>query len=346
VKLRDLATHLECRLEGDGDIEVVRVTGLKEAGPGDLTFLANPRYEKLLTTTQATAVIVSDGPECRTPCLRTSNPYLAFARAVRLFAPQIRPAPGVHPLAAVAPDATLGAGVSIGAFVWIGPRVTIGDNTIVHPNVTIADDAAIGRDCVIHSGVSVRERVVVGNRVVLQNGVVLGSDGYGFVRLPDGSHEKIPQTAAVVIEDDVELGANTTVDRPAVGETRIREGTKIDNLVMIAHGVTVGRRVLMAAQVGIAGSTEVGDDVVFGGQVGVGGHLTIGRGAVAVGQSGVTNSVAPGAMVSGYPAIDSREWRRSSAVFRRLPELKRRVEELEAQVQALLTGGDPDEEHS
>jgi UDP-3-O-[3-hydroxymyristoyl] glucosamine N-acyltransferase len=347
VKLRDLATHLECRLEGDGDIEVVRVTGLKEAGPGDLTFVANPKYEKLLTTTRASAVILNDGPECRTPaCLRTSNPYLAFARAARLFAPQIRPAPGVHPLAAVAPDASLGAGVSIGAFAWIGPRVSIGDNTVIYPNVTIADEASIGRDCVIHSSVSVRERVIVGHRVVLQNGVVLGSDGYGFVRLPDGSHEKIPQTAAVVIEDDVELGANTTVDRPAVGETRIREGTKIDNLVMIAHGVTVGRRVLMAAQVGIAGSTEVGDDVVFGGQVGVGGHLTIGRGAIAVGQSGVTNSVAPGAMVSGYPAIDSREWRRSSAVFRRLPELKRRVEELEAQVQALLAGGDPDEEHS
>jgi UDP-3-O-[3-hydroxymyristoyl] glucosamine N-acyltransferase len=162
------------------------------------------------------------------------------------------------------------------------------------------------------------------------------------VRRADGTHEKIPQTAAVIIEDDVELGANTTVDRPAVGETRIRRGTKIDNLVMIAHGVSVGRNVLMAAQVGVAGSTDIGDEVVFGGQVGVGGHLTIGRGAVAVGQSGVTNSVDPGAMVSGYPAIDSREWRRSSAVFRRLPELKRRIEELEAKVAALM--GDEDDE--
>src|SRR5688500_2717233 len=166
----------------------------------------------------------------------------------------------------------------------------------------------------------------MGGGVVLQTGVVIGGDGYGCVGRGGGTHEKLPQTAAVVIEEDVELGASTTVDRPAVGATRIKAGTKTDNLVQIAHGVTVGRNVLMAAQVGVAGSTEIGDDVVLGGQVGVGGHLRIGRGAVAVGQSGVTNSLDPGAMVAGYPTIDTREWRRSSAVFRRLPELKRRIE--------------------
>jgi UDP-3-O-[3-hydroxymyristoyl] glucosamine N-acyltransferase len=343
VKLRDLAVHLECRLEGDGDVDVVGVAGLREAGPGDVTFLANSKYEKLLVSTRASAVILGDGPAPpQAACLRTPHPYLAFARAVRLFAPDSRPAPGVHAMAAVAGDAKLADGVSIGAFVSIGQGVTIGDGTVVYPNVTIGDGTSIGRDCVIHSNVAIRERVVVGDRVILQNGVVLGSDGYGFVRRPDGTHEKIPQAAAVVIEDDVELGANTTVDRPAVGETRIRQGTKIDNLVMIAHGVSVGRNVLMAAQVGIAGSTEIGDEVVFGGQVGVGGHLTIGRGVVAVGQSGVTNSVEPGAMVSGYPAIDSREWRRSSAVFRRLPELKRRIEELEAQMRELMADDEPD----
>jgi len=187
----------------------------------------------------------------------------------------------------------------------------------------------------IHSNVSIRERVTLGDRVILQNGVVIGGDGYGFVRRGDGTHEKIPQVATVVIEDDVELGANTTVDRPAVGETRIRQGTKIDNLVQIAHGVTIGRNVLMAAQVGIAGSTDIGDDVVFGGQVGVGGHLTIGKGAIAVGQSGVTNSLDPGVLVGGYPAIDARDWRRSSAVFRRLPELKRRIEALETELKEL-----------
>lgn len=184
---------------------------------------------------------------------------------------------------------------------------------------------------------AVRERVAIGNRVILQNGVAVGGDGYGFVRRKDGTHEKIPQVATVVIEDDVELGANTTVDRPAVGETRIKAGAKIDNLVQIAHGVSVGRNVLLAAQVGVAGSTRIEDDVMFGGQVGVGGHLSIGKGATAVGQSGVTNSLEPGASVAGYPAIDSREWRKASVIFRRLPELKRRIEELEARVAELMS---------
>jgi UDP-3-O-[3-hydroxymyristoyl] glucosamine N-acyltransferase len=242
--------------------------------------------------------------------------------------------------AAVAVDVQLGRDVSVGAFVAIDSGASIGERSIIFPNVTIGRGSRIGNDCVIHSNVAIRERVTIGDRVILQNGVVIGGDGYGFVRRSDGTHEKIPQTATVVIEDDVELGANTTVDRPAVGETRIKAGTKIDNLVQIAHGVTVGRNVLMAAQVGIAGSTEIGDEVMFGGQVGVGGHLTIGRGAIAAGQSGVTNSLDPGVMVAGYPAIDSREWRRASALFKRLPELKRRIKQLEARVLE-LTGQTP-----
>jgi UDP-3-O-[3-hydroxymyristoyl] glucosamine N-acyltransferase len=249
----------------------------------------------------------------------------------------------VHPQAAVAADAQLGQDVSVGAFVAIESGVSIGDRTVIFPNVTIGRAARIGSDCVIHSNVSVRERVVIGDRVILQNGVVLGGDGYGFVRRGDGTHEKIPQTAAVVIEDDVELGANTTVDRPAVGETRIRAGTKIDNLVQIAHGVTVGRNVLMAAQVGVAGSTDIGDDVVLGGQVGVPGHLTIGRGAIAVAQTGVTNSIEPGVMVGGYPSLEVHEWRRTQVLVRRLPELKKRIEQLEAHVRE-LTGLKKDEE--
>jgi UDP-3-O-[3-hydroxymyristoyl] glucosamine N-acyltransferase len=269
--------------------------------------------------------------------LRTRDPYLAFARAVGLFAPSWRPAPGVHALAAIAGDARLGNEVSIGAFVSIGAGASIGDRTVIFPNVTVGDAATVGSDCVIHSNVSIRERVVLGDRVILQNGVVIGGDGYGFVRRGDGTHEKIPQVANVIVEDDVELGANTTVDRPAVGETRIGSGTKLDNLVQVGHGVSIGRNVLMAAQVGIAGSTDIDDGVIFGGQVGVGGHLHIGRGAMAVGQSGVTNSLDAGAMVSGYPAIDSREWRKASVIFRRLPELKRRIEELEAQLAALTS---------
>jgi UDP-3-O-[3-hydroxymyristoyl] glucosamine N-acyltransferase len=346
VKLRDLAERLACRLEGDGEVEIVRVAGIQHAQSGDLTFLASPKYEVALARTRASAVLLrDDAPPAPCAMLRTPDPYLAFARAVGLFAPAWRPSPGVHALAVLAADARIGGSVSIGPFVSIGEGASIGDHTVVFPNVTIGPGAQIGADCVIHSNVAIRERVVIGSRVVLQNGVVIGSDGYGFVRRGDGTHEKIPQVATVVIEDDVELGANTTVDRPAVGETRIRSGTKIDNLVQIGHGVTVGRNVLMAAQVGIAGSTDVEDDVVFGGQVGVGGHLTIGRGSVAVGQSGVTNSLEPGAMVAGYPAIDSREWRKASVVFKRLPELKRRLEELEARVAALASRapapGDP-----
>ena len=333
MKLRDLAERLACRLDGDGEIEIVRVAGIQDAGAGDLTFVANPKYLPALATTRASAVLLRDEvPAGSHAVLRTSDPYLAFARAVGLFAPRWRPEPGVHAMAAVAPDARLGDGVSIGAFVCVGEGAIVGDRTIVCPNVTIGPGARVGVDCVIHSNVSIRERVTIGDRVVLQNGVVIGGDGYGFVRRGDGTHEKIPQVATVVLEDDIELGANTTVDRPAVGETRIKAGSKIDNLVQIAHGVTIGRHVLLAAQVGIAGSTEVGDNVMFGGQVGVGGHLTIGRGVVAAGQSGITNSVDDGAMVAGYPAIDAREWRRSSAVFRRLPDLKKRIEALEARL--------------
>ena len=337
MKLRELAERLSCRLEGDGDIEITNVAGIQDADTGDLTFLANNKYASALGRTRASAVLLREDAS-PAPCamLRTTEPYLAFARAVAAFAPSWRPAPGVHRLAAVADSARVGIGVSIGAFVSVGDGAVIGPDTVVFPNTTIGPGAQIGCDCLIHANVSIRERVVIGDRVILQDGVVVGGDGYGFVPRADGTHEKIPQIAGVVIEDDVELGANTTVDRPAVGETRISAGTKIDNLVMIGHGVTVGRNVLMAAQVGIAGSTEVEDDVTFGGQVGVGGHLSIGRGAMAVGQSGITHSLPAGAHVGGYPAVDAREWRRVSAALRRLPEMKRRIDALEAQMAELL----------
>jgi UDP-3-O-[3-hydroxymyristoyl] glucosamine N-acyltransferase len=347
VKLRDLAAQLACRLEGDGDIDIIRVAGIQQAQPGDVTFLANSKYESVLARTRASAVILREG-SASAPCamLRTPDPYLAFARAVGVFAPAWRPAAGVHPKADVSSGARLDQGVSIGAFVSVGDGVVIGERSVVFPNVTIGPGVQIGADCVIHSNVSLRERVVIGDRVILQNGVVIGSDGYGFVRRGDGTHEKIPQVAGVVIEDDDELGANTTVDRPAVGETRIRRGTKIDNLVQIAHGVTVGRNVLMAAQVGIAGSTEIEDDVVFGGQVGVGGHLKIGRGSLAVGQSGITNSLEPGAMVGGYPAVDLQTWRKASVLVKRLPELRLRVKELEERLAELVSESGSDRDPS
>jgi UDP-3-O-[3-hydroxymyristoyl] glucosamine N-acyltransferase len=336
LKLSELAERLECRLEGDGDLDVHRVTGIEQASAGDVTFFANNKYLAELRRTSASAVILGEGGEVA-PCamLRTKNPYLAFARAVGIFADPWRPPAGVHPRAFVAEGAIVAPDASIGPFVVVAEGARIGARTIVHGQVTIGRGAEIGEDCVIHARVSLRERVQLGDRVIVQDGAVIGSDGYGFARNADGSHHKIPQVGGVVLEDDVEIGANSTIDRPAVGETRIKAGTKIDNLVQIAHGVTVGRNVLLAAQVGIAGSTTIEDSVTLAGQVGVAGHLTIGKGAIASAQTGIPNSVEPGAFVSGYPAIPNRDWLKASAVFRKLPELRRTIAELEERIAEL-----------
>jgi UDP-3-O-[3-hydroxymyristoyl] glucosamine N-acyltransferase len=338
LKLRDIADRLHCRLEGGtGDVEVIRVNGIEQAGPGDLTFVANPRYHALLSGTRASAVILGHGDEGHAPCpvLRSDNPYRTFADAVNLFHESDSPAIGIDRQSSIAADVTLGEGVSVGPFVTIGAGATVGARTIIHPNVVIGPRVRLGDDCVVHSHVAIRERVRVGNRVILHNGAVLGSDGFGYAKQADGSHLKIPQHADVILEDDVEIGANTTIDRPSVGETRIRAGTKIDNLVQIAHGVSIGRRALLAAQVGIAGSTVVEDDVVLAGQVGVSGHLRVGRGVVATAQTGIPNSLEDGEFVSGYPAIANRDWRKSSAVFRQLPALKKRIAQLEARIAEL-----------
>jgi UDP-3-O-[3-hydroxymyristoyl] glucosamine N-acyltransferase len=217
----------------------------------------------------------------------------------------------------------------------VGEGATIGARTIIYPHVTIGEGARIGDDCVIHAQVSIRERVEIGNRVVLQDGVVVGSDGYGFARTPDGTHHKIPQVGGVVIEDDVEIGANSAVDRPAVGETRIGRGTKIDNLVQVAHGVTIGRNVLLAGQVGIAGSSTIEDDVTLAGQVGVSGHITVGKGTIATAQTGIPNSVEAGSFISGYPAIPNRDWLKASVIFRKLPEYRKTIADLERRLAEL-----------
>ena len=339
--LKDIADRLGCGLEGDGQIDIRGVSGIEDADAGDLTFFSNPRYIAELRSTRASAVILGHKAESA-PCamLRADHPYLAFARAVELFADPWRPAAGVHRLAHVEENVTLGEGASIGPFAVIAAGVKIGARTVVHPHAVIGRHAEVGDDCFIHAAVSIRERVRVGNRVIIQDGAVIGSDGFGFARRPDGSHHKIPQSGGVVIEDDVEVGANSTIDRPAVGETRIGAGTKIDNLVQVAHGVTIGRNVLLAAQVGIAGSTTIDDSVTLAGQVGVAGHLTIGKGVVATAQTGIPNSVEAGAFISGYPAIPNHDWLKSSAVFRKLPEyrkllaeLERRIAELEARLE-------------
>ncbi len=328
--------RLECRLEGDGGIEIRRVTGIEDAGSGDVTFFANKRYAPALARTRASAVILGND-DAPAPCamLRAANPYLVFAQAVGLFAETWQPAPGIHPNAFVANGAAVAADASIGPFVVIEEGAVIGPRTVIRAHTVIGRDAQVGADCLIHARVSIRERARLGDRVVVQDGAVIGSDGYGFARAADGTHVKIPQVGGIVLEDDVEIGANTTIDRPAVGETRIKAGTKIDNLVQIAHGVTVGRNVLLAAQVGVAGSTTLEDAVTLAGQVGVAGHLTIGTGTIATAQTGIPNSLEPGSFVSGYPAIPNREWLKASAVFRKLPELRKTIAELEQRVAEL-----------
>ena len=336
MTLQELAERLACRLDGEGTLEVVRVAGIEDAGPGDLTFFSNPRYTAALRSTRATAVILGhDAPAAPCAMLRSDAPYLAFARALAVFAPDDRPRPGVHPSAWLAPGVVCAPDAAIGPLVSVGEGTVIGARTVVHANVAIGAGVTIGDDCVIHATVAIRERVVIGHRVVVQNGAVIGSDGFGFAPRADGTHEKIPQIGRVVIEDDVEIGAGTTVDRPPVGETRIGAGTKIDNLVQIAHGVHVGRDVLLAAQVGIAGSTTLEDRVTLGGQVGVSGHITLGRGVRATAQTGIPNSLPGGAFVSGYPAIDNREWLKASVIFRKLPDLRRTVADLEERVREL-----------
>jgi UDP-3-O-[3-hydroxymyristoyl] glucosamine N-acyltransferase len=339
VILRELAARLGCTLRGDGAIDVRRVAGIEEAGPGDLTFVANPKYAARLADTRATAVILSPDLQTPLPSLVSTNPYLTFARAAALLHPPLRPAPGVHASAQVDPTAVLGAGVHVGALAVIGPRARVGARTAIHPQVVLYPDVDIGEDCVLHSAVQVREGCRIGHRVVVQNGAVIGGDGFGFAKDPEGRYEKIPQLGIVVVEDDVEIGALTAIDRAAMSETRIGRGTKIDNLVQIGHSVTVGADTVLAGQVGVAGSTKIGSRVTLAGQVGVAGHLTIADGVIATAQTGIPNSVEAGATVSGYPAIDNRAWLKSSAVFARLPELQKRLRELEKKVGALLERG-------
>jgi len=335
VKLRELAGRLGCELRGDGDVEVAGVAGIEQAGPGDVTFLANPRYAPHLAGTRAAAVILAPGHEAPVPRLVTDQPYLAFARAVAILRPPSGPAPGVHPSAQVDPTAVLGAGAHVGALAVVGPGVRVGARTAIHPHVVLYEGVEVGEDCVLHSGVQVRERCRLGNRVVVQNGAVIGGDGFGFARDQAGRYQKFPQVGIVVIEDDVEIGALSAVDRAALGETRVGRGTKIDNLVQVGHSVTIGEDSVLAGQVGIAGSTRIGRRVTLAGQVGVAGHLALGDGVIATAQTGIPSSVEEGKVVSGYPAIENRAWLRASAVFARLPELQKRLRELERKLEAL-----------
>jgi UDP-3-O-[3-hydroxymyristoyl] glucosamine N-acyltransferase len=328
MKLADLAAHLGATLHGDPDAEVTSAAGLEDAQPGQLAFVANPKYTALARTTRATVVVVEPGFEqIAAATLRVANPYLAFARALELFYQSPAYAPGIHPTAVIASTAQVAAGAHIGAYAVVGDHVVLGPNATLLPHVVIYAHAHIGSHFFAHAHAIVREYCQLGDHVMLQNGAIIGADGFGFARQtapqPGEAWHKILQTGPAVLEDHVEVQANATVDRASVGETRVRAGAKIDNLVQVGHGCTVGEDTLLCAQVGLAGSTRVGRNVIFAGQAASAGHNRIGDGVVVTAQSGVGGDVAPGLTVSGSPAFDNVKWLRATAMFQRLPDLLR-----------------------
>jgi UDP-3-O-[3-hydroxymyristoyl] glucosamine N-acyltransferase len=336
MKLSVLATTLDCRLRGDGDVEILGVTGMERAGPGDVTFLANPKYAHKVKETRAGAIIVHESAgELPIPALLSKNPYLDFARALEQFYQPPVPPAGIHPAAFIDVTSKVGEDASIGAYVVVGPHVTIGRRARLHPHVVIYEGAVIGDDFTAHSGSVVREHCRIGNRVILQNGVVIGGDGFGFAKRADGTHYKIVQSGPTVLEDDVEVQSLTNIDRATVGETRVRRGAKVDSLVQIGHACEVGEDNIICAQVGLAGSSVLKKNVLLAGQVGVSGHLTIHDNAVVYAQSGIGGDVEPGTVVSGSPAFDASTWRRCVAAYPKLPELIRAMRQLEKRVEGL-----------
>jgi UDP-3-O-[3-hydroxymyristoyl] glucosamine N-acyltransferase len=326
MKLEVLARELSAECHGPADLEITGVAGIEDAAPGQLTFISNRKYAPYTRTTKASAILVSpDFAEIPVATLRTSNPYLAFARAVGIFyQPPVYP-PGIHPTAVIDATAVIRKDAHIGAYVVVGAGVVLGHRATLLPHVVIYPGARIGDNFFAHAQAVVRESCRIGNRVILQNGAVVGADGFGFAKGDDGAWKKIPQSGPVIIGDDVEIQANACIDRASVGETRIGAGSKIDNLVQVGHGSSVGDHTLLCAQVGLAGSTQVGDNVILAGQVGVAGHCKIGDGVVATAQSGIPSDVPAGRTVSGYPAIDNRQWLRAVACFERLPNVFRKL---------------------
>ena len=325
MKLSEIASRLGARLEnGSPDTEISGVAGIEEAGEHQLTFIANRRYAGAARTTRASAVIVSeDFPAGAMAVLRSKNPYLAFARALEFFYQPPEYAPGIHPTAVVHSSAKIGAGAHIGPYVVIDEDVVIGDRAVMLAHVVIYRGARIGKNFFAHAHAVVREHCRLGDSVLLQNGAIVGADGFGFAKDDAGKWHKIVQSGPAVLDNDVEVQANACIDRASIGETHVAAGAKIDNLVQVGHGSSVGENTLLCAQVGLAGSTEVGKDVILAGQVGVAGHCKIGDGAIATAQSGIPNDVPAKAVVSGYPAIDNKLWLRCVAVFNRLPEIAR-----------------------
>lgn len=344
MKLSELASATGATAAAEfADIEITGAAGLDDAKQGDVTFLSNPRYTPRVKVTQASAIFVGqDFADDRNDIalLRAKDPYLAYTRALRLFHPEPAFAPFIHPSAVIDETASVSEEVWIGACTVIGPNVRIGARVKLFPNVTVYEDVEIGNGSIIHSGAVIRERSQIGERVIIHNNAVVGCDGFGYAKDEEKHWLKIPQTGRVVIEDDVEIGAGTTIDRASVGESRIGRGTKIDNLVQIGHSCTVGEDSLLCAQVGLAGSSHIGNRVILAGQAGVAGHLTIGDDVVLTAKSATSHDVPAGKVISGIPAFDNRDWLRSTAAFRRLGEMLRTIRELERKLEVSKSDSD------
>ena len=342
MKLSEFAEKLGCRVEGPADVDISGVAGIDHARAGQVAFLANRRYFPLLKTTEASAVLLQPGFAVeRAPgappltALRSENPYLDFARAIEFFYQPPRYEPGVHPTAVIAKSATIGAGAHIGPYCFVDEDAEIGPRAVLHSFVTIYRGAKIGLDFFAHAHAVVREFCVLGDRVILQNGAVIGGDGLGYAKRKDGSWYKMVQSGPAVLEDDVEVQSNACVDRATVGETRIGRGSKLDDLVLVGHASKVGNNVMLCGQVGLAGSTQIGSGAILAGQVGTAGHLSVGDNAVVTAQSGIPNDIPSRAMYSGYPAVENRAWLKQVAALNRLPDLQKRVWELEEEIEKL-----------
>jgi UDP-3-O-[3-hydroxymyristoyl] glucosamine N-acyltransferase len=345
MKLGELASRLGAELRGDAELEITGVKGIEEAGPTEITFVANPRYAGLARATRAAAVLVEPQfQEITAATLRIKNPYLAFSRALALFyQPPAYPA-GIHPTAVIDPTSEIGERAHIGAYVVVGPHVRLGPDATLLPHVVLYIGVQAGSNFFAHAHAVVRENCILGDHVTLENGAIVGSDGFGFAKNEIGQWEKIPQSGPVRLGNRVDVQANACVDRATVGSTEIGDGTKVDNLVQVGHGCKVGENTLLCAQTGLAGSSVVGNNAILAGQVGVAGHCTLGDGVILTAQSAVSHDVPPGKMISGSPGFDNRAWLRAVTIFQRLPELLKRLNSVEKQVAAQTSPNGPTDE--
>jgi UDP-3-O-[3-hydroxymyristoyl] glucosamine N-acyltransferase len=335
MKLGELASRLGAELRGDAELEVTGVKGIEEAGPSEITFVANPRYASLARTTQAAAVLVEPGfQEIAAATLRIQNPYLAFSRALGMFYQPPAYAPGIHPTAVIDPTAEIGEGAHIGAYVVVGPMVKLGARATLLPHVVLYPGVHAGEHLFAHAHAVVRENCVLGDHVTLENGAIVGADGFGFAKNEQGHWEKIPQSGPVRLGNRVDVQANACIDRATVGATVIGDGSKVDNLVQIGHGSKVGENTLVCAQTGLAGSSVIGNNVILAGQTGIAGHCTVGDGVILTAQSAVSHDVPLGKTISGSPGFDNRVWLRAVTIFQRLPELLKRLDRVEKKLAA------------